>query len=824
MMTEFFRFELRYWLRGVMVYIFLAVMTLMFFSATSSDQVTVGQALGNTHRNAPYVIQMFYGVSSILCCLMVTAFVDSAASRDFAFKSSDLVFSKPVSKGAYIFGRFLAASLVAVIPTLGVSLGVLLAGFNPWIDASRWGEFSWTPHLLSILLFAIPNTLFIGAVVFAISVLTRSTLYSFIGTLGFLVAYAISSTYLEDMDNQNLGALLDPFGVSALSIATKYWAVEEKNTLTVGFTNLMLANRGLWLAVTAAIMSFAYWRFQFAEMPRRREKSIAEPETSTRVDLPSLFVQPRVDGFVDHFGQFISHLKNDIRGVIRSTVFLVLAVACLINMIPQVWFDATSSYGQSTFPVTYHQIDLIRGSGILFWVAIITFFAGVLTWRDRDVRCNEILGALPYPNWTAFLSRFLTLAIIIQLLFLLGITVSVLAQLAAGYTRLQLGVYVQELLVIDFAKMCFLAILAFLMHSLAPNKYIGYFLFILALIGNGFGMSALRVESNLFRFGRLPGYTYSDMFGIQPYTSGLWSFGIYWIVFCLMLAWLTTLIAHRGIAAPLSSRLRHGFRQLSPLSMGLATLFAVTWVGLGGWLYYNTHVVNKLIGSKEIEVRRADYEKRYKETDKRQLPKITTVKYEIDIHPQERNLFMKGTQQLVNKSDGPISEVLFTLSPEFETTIEIAGATQTKDDKRLAVREFTFEPPMQPGESRLMSFDLRRQTRGIENSVTLVEVNQNGTFFNNQIAPRLGYSAEREISDPNTRKSNGLPKTETFPPLTREKGEPCMRHYVAESDWVEIETVISTSGDQTAVARGRLSKNGKRTGAITFAIRLTIHL
>jgi len=215
-------------------------------------------------------------------------------------------------------------------------------------------------------------------------------------------------------------------------------------------------------------------------------------------------------------------------------------------------------------------------------IAITTFFAGVLTWRDRDVRSNEILGALPYPNWTSFSSRFLTLAFIIEVIFCIGILVAVLTQLAGGYTRLQLGVYVQELLVIDFAKMCFLAMLAFLMHTLAPNKYIGYFLFIIAVVANAFVWNLLRVDTLLVKFGRLPGYTYSDMFGIQPYQPGLIAFGVYWIAFYCILAWLCTVIAHRGIARPLMERFRYGFKELSSSAKLFVSAALVAWLSLGG--------------------------------------------------------------------------------------------------------------------------------------------------------------------------------------------------------------------------------------------------
>ena len=819
MFWEFFRFELRYWFRGWMVYIFLAIMTLLFFAAGSSDQIVVGQAMGNTNRNAPYVIQMYYAMSGILCGLMVTAFVDSAASRDFTSKSSDLVFSKPISKGAYVFGKFLAASIAALVPTLGASFGILLAKYGPWIEANRWGAVDWSAHLNSILVFAIPNTLLFGAIVFAISVLTRSTLYSFIGTLLFIVAYAISSSWLEDIENEKLGAMLDPLGIGAFSVITKYWAVEEKNTLSVGMSGLMLANRALWMVIVGAVLGFAYWRFSFAETSRRTSRRDRKVVTEVLTLKPMQFVEPRADGFFSHCQQFVSHLRNDFRGVVRSTVFVVLMCACLLNMVPAIWFDATSSYGQHSFPVTYKQIDLIRGTSLAFVIAIITFFAGVLTWRDRDVRSNEILGALPFPNWTAFLSRFLTLAFIIEVVFCIGIAVAVLTQLANGYSRLQLGVYVQELLVIDFVKMCFLAMLAFLMHTLAPNKYIGYFLFIMAVVVNAFVWNLLRVDTLLFKFGRLPGYTYSDMFGIEPYQPSLIAFGLYWIAFCLILAWLCTSIAHRGVARPLLQRIRYGFKEMSVSSKTFASAVVVTWLGLGGWLYYNTQVLNEFIGSHELEIRQVDYEKKYKSTENAPLPSVTKVQYEIDVFPRERNLVMKGTQDLVNKTEQPIKSIAFNVSENLETSIDIEGAQRDSVDERLGVWNYKFDTPLEPGKSTTMKYEVKVLSHGIENSVSNIEINQNGSFFNNSLAPGMGYASGRELTNPKTREKYSLPKSDEFPALSREAAQ-CMHHYVGESDWVDVETVISTSDDQIAVAPGSLVEQWEKDGRRYFRYRV----
>ena len=109
-----------------MLWIFILVNALLILAAVSSDNVRIGGALENTDRNAPHVIQTFYATMGLVCCLMTAAFVNSAASRDFAYNTSGIVFSKPISKLSYLMGRFWGSTLIAVLPLLGVSIGILI--------------------------------------------------------------------------------------------------------------------------------------------------------------------------------------------------------------------------------------------------------------------------------------------------------------------------------------------------------------------------------------------------------------------------------------------------------------------------------------------------------------------------------------------------------------------------------------------------------------------------------------------------------------------------------------------------------------------------
>jgi hypothetical protein len=49
-----------------MVWIFFFINALLVFLAIVSDSVTIGGGVGNTHKNAPYVIEEYYRVFSII--------------------------------------------------------------------------------------------------------------------------------------------------------------------------------------------------------------------------------------------------------------------------------------------------------------------------------------------------------------------------------------------------------------------------------------------------------------------------------------------------------------------------------------------------------------------------------------------------------------------------------------------------------------------------------------------------------------------------------------------------------------------------------------
>jgi hypothetical protein len=159
---------------------------------------------------------------------MTAIFVNSAALRDFTYNTHQLMFSTPLRHRDFLFGRFVGATLISIIPMLGVSLGILLARYIFGADPDRWEAVSWKAHAQGILLFAVPDTFFTAAILFAAAVVWRRDIASFLAAILLFTGRALTNALFQDAQWEHLRALLDPFGLRAFVLVTKYWTVADK--------------------------------------------------------------------------------------------------------------------------------------------------------------------------------------------------------------------------------------------------------------------------------------------------------------------------------------------------------------------------------------------------------------------------------------------------------------------------------------------------------------------------------------------------------------------------------------------------------------------
>jgi len=827
MFSTFFRFELKSWLRAPLPWIFLIVFGILAFSASVSDDVSIGGSYGNIWKNAPFVAQNWYGVFSLLSLLLGTAFFNSAAIRDFENNTAQIVFASPIQRAGYYFGHFAGALVAALIPMLGISLGMWLGvamnSIFEWMDVERFGPFEVQGHIQGFLMFVIPNLIFCGGIIYAVAILTRSTMYSFIAATILLVGYIIAGNLMKDLENEQLASVLDPFGFRPFELATKYWTVDEKNNMALSvFSPQMLVNRLLWMAVGVAALVAGYFRFEFSEKTRSGKKNKSE-STEEGYGLQQLGAMTRItpkSGIATTLIQLWSQLRTDFKGVVKSVPFVMLTLIGMLNCIASFQY-ATDSYGTSNLPVTYTMIDMIRGTFYMFLIIILTYYTGALVWKERTAKVNEIYDALPTKNWTGWAAKFLTIMAVVVLLTSVLILAAVITQSLLGYDRFELGVYIRELLVLDLLGFAFLTAVFMFIHAITPNMYLGFFICVVFVVVNGFVWDTIDISSNMVKIGDTPDYTVSDLYGYRPYTSALAWFHTYWMLFAGLLSVAAICLWPRGKESGWRKRLSLGAQEWRSYRwLGMAAL--LVWLCTAGFVFYNTKILNTYVGNKEQEKRQVRYEKTYKKFQDFAQPRIYKVEYDINIVPETRSYEAKGQLWVRNIHTRSLDTLLVQIPQKGKFIFENPRLNLLLNDSTLYLRFYKINPALAPGDSMLLTFNTVYQSKGFENQLSNTSIMQNGTFFNNtDISPSFGYQESGELTGKNDRRDYGLPEKSRLPALNQQDTASRRNQYLSnDADWVQVETTISTAPDQTAIAPGSLLREWAEGGRRYFHYKL----
>ncbi|HMK06609.1 MAG TPA: M1 family aminopeptidase, partial [Flavobacterium sp.] len=482
----------------------------------------------------------------------------------------------------------------------------------------------------------------------------------------------------------------------------------------------------------------------------------------------------------------------------------------------------TSIFGTTRYPVTYIVVDMIEDAYAIFMIGFITFYTGVMVWKERDAKINEIQDATPIQNGMLFFSKFIAIMIAIATILCCTIVLGIIAQTMYGYTRYELDVYIESLLFLRLPTYMFITVLGLLLQYLINNRYIAYFALVVFILMNRFFWGFFDISSNMLSYGFKPRVIYSDMNGFGPFVPATVWFITYWTLFCVILCFVILLFFIRGKEEQFRYRFGNAKKEFRTKKFAIAASIVVFGV-CAAWLYYNTRVLNHYDFPDQEEKNQVDYEKNYKRYENLAQPRFYKFNYHIAIMPEKRSMTAKTEAWARNISATPIKELHFTM-PELTDSINIniPGAKIKRNDKRLHYRIYTLAKPLAPNDSIKINFDLKKFSNGFENEVSFTELTENGTFFNNtNFMPSFGYNKDAEISDKNKRVEFKLPKRERMPKLDENNLVARANTYLGtDSDWVTINTIISTSPDQIAIAPGSLIKSWTANGRKYFNYKL----
>jgi ABC-2 type transport system permease protein len=835
-LLEVIRFEIRYQLRSPFFLGALLLFALIHFLAITgtvihldiSNQVAINSAYGILRSE---LVLFGFGI------LPIVAFVTTAITRDFEHATAPLVFVTPISPKNFVLGRFFGALIPALLIGLAGLLGALIGAFMPWLDQARIASFSLLPWAYVSLVVILPSTVVLCAIFFSVAALTRSFALTFAAAMAFFVATVFLNLH-ADFERGTWAALADPVARLAVAAETRYWTIAELNTnLPLG---LLTRNRLLWLTVALLALLLALPRFRLDlnsersrsaffllhEATRRSTKKSSKIRAFLRVSFvwlrgeepqPAIQKITPIQNFSPQasFAQFVSQLKMDLSCVFKSLLIYIILALEIASLIGE-FLGNVSRVGLETplYPLTSLMLPVLRYGMLPLILLIGLWYSAELIHRERASGVGEIINAAPFPDWLMILSKTVALCLVVGVLMLVAVGASMAWQAAAGYTHFELGLYLQSAFIYNGFYYCMLCILAVVIQAISPNKWLGL-LFVLGIYIGLLSLGPMGFDHVLYSFA-IPDVPYSDLNGYGHFIKPAYWLIAYWGAFCGLLLIAGHLLHPRGNYSSVRERLRDARTRLGAGVKLTAGLAALAFLGIGGWIFHNTNILNEYLTPGEQLQRKADYEKNWGRYESAPTPSYDSIEMAIDIFPEERRMESRGGAVLGNHKKAPINEFMVSVSPVLRVNqIAVENATLAQSDKTQGVYFFRLDAPLAPGATVKMTWNVTRSNVGFVVGEPDNALVANGTYLDTiDVMPIPGFNEGRRITDNTERRQYELPPT----PRTPRLGDPAYADKVGFGidSRTAFKVILSTSADQIAVAPGVLQKEWRQEGRRYF--------
>lgn len=813
MFSKIAAFELRYQLRQPIFWIAGLIFFLLVFGATGSDRVTIGSG-GNVHKNSPKAIGEVVMVMSVFFMFVSTAFVANVIVRDEETGFGPIIRSTRIRKFDYLFGRFVGAFSAVALAFLFVPLGIFVGTLMPWVDPETLGPNRLSDYAFAYVWLALPGLFLTSAMFFTLTTVTRSMMGAYVGVAGFLIAYLVMSVALQDPEQLRLASLLEPFGLAAWDLATRYFTAAESNAVMPDLVGPVLYNRMIWIPVAFAFLALSWLTFRFEARAGRIRRTAHQPAPPPPI---KPLAQSGAGGFALAWARFSARTRLEMGQVFKSPAFAVLLVMGLFNSLGGLIFGA-EQFGAALYPVTRWVIGTLNGSFTFLVMIVAVFYAGELVWRERERRTHEIIDATALPDWAFLIPKTLAIALVLLAMLLVSAATGVIVQLANGFTAIQPAKYLFWYILPNALDWTLIAVLAVFFQAISPHKFIGWGLMVLYLIAT-MVLPTLGYEHNLYLYGGSPPVPLSDMNGQGDFAGYAAWFRAYWSAFAVILLVLAYALWRRGTETRFIPRLRRLPRRLLSPAGVIGGLALTAFAALGANIFHNTNIENAYRTAVADEAWLADYEKAFLKYETLPQPSVTDIELSLDLHPHRPKLVTEGVYHLVNDTDAPIRALHVRLDRDTKALqMTVNGAARVRTFDRFNYRIFTFDRPLAPGEHTVLSFETVMGQRGFKNSDNMTRIVDNGTFVDNfEFGPVVGMDRDRLLRDRAKRRKYGL-VPQLRPPKLEDRAAQS-RNYLANADWVNADITVTTEADQTPVAPGYRISDTTRHGRRTIRFR-----
>ena len=820
MFLEILRFELKYALKKPSTYVFFSIYFAfyLFLSLAASGIIPLGSSDSNTYLNSASANASLYlafnqNILALIHNMIIIAIMATAIQRDFEFNSHSLFFTKPITKASYFFGRFFGVLLIALFVFSGQLFGLLIGsviGFGqPTI-----GPIQLYNYIQPFLYFVVPNTILFGTIYFSLTTFLRNTTIAYLFTIIFFLFDLAANSVLSDIDYQSLAAMLDPYGSKALQKVTQYWTPSEQNERMLSLTDYLLYNRLVWLGLGLLIMWFSYVKFSFSQFLnpkkvfsfKKKEDSYSPltPALQHVSELPKVTISSNGKAF---WNQLLFITGFEFKGIIKSYFFIVMLVlgAVLAYVISSF---SSLIFGTEVYPVTYNIVQQ-TGNVFQFMLSIlIIFYSGNLVFNEKQFKIDELVGASPIKSSTLVIGKYLGLLGAVAL-GLLGILITgIIIQSTKGYYKFELGQYFLSIYGRTFVSLSIVAAMCFIIQFMVSNKYVGFVIAFIVAFLSRIIFSQLQLENPLYNFNSSgPMLQYSDMNGFAHTTPIFYLFKLYWAAVIVILFVISIRFYLRGKEKGLKARFQFSKFDSNRQFRFTAVIASFLFLGIGGYIFYNIKVLNKITSNKELETLQAKFEKTYKHFQYTKQPRVVSSYVEADLYPNELGAKFKGFYYLKNKH----KQAIDTLIVNYNNNVELKSlklSVPNKEfinDKDYFFKAYKLASPLQSGDSIKLEYVIDYFQKGWFSNDPKSDVVYNGTFINNSLLPSIGYNEGFELGENEARAKFNLKSKPRMANINDSVARE-NTYISSDADWINFECIVSTVPDQIAVVPGYLIK------------------
>ena len=813
-------FELTYHARRVSTYVYAFV-----WFALGVLQMSMPEGRENAVLNSPSATADLTAFLMAFGAIALSGICGMAVCRDFEEDTYQVFFTTQMRPRDYLLGRLTGSLIVSLAVFLAVPAGLLVGTVLPWADHAHMAPIALWVYFQPYFLFIVTTILGAGALFFALGALTRSVTFVYLQGVLFVALYLAVARLMEGNLNDFWPALFDPFGIATKTQVSKYWPLAEVNTRLIPLAGAMLWNRLLWLGVgvLALVATLRFFPFSAEALARGRRVRTGRPAEH---DAPH-GAPVRVPPVGLHFDlastapRFLALTRLRIWSIVTHLPFAAITVFTVAMEFVNGWGGPWAG-DTPVYPVTYL---MTANVGLAMAVVVTAMYAGEIVWQERTLRYDQVHDTMPMPGWLNFTSQ-LTALVTIQAVILAVMTAAGMAQQAAlGYYRFEVTLYLKELFVVQWSSLILYAVLALFVQTLVPNKFAGHAIVIGLFLGPSLFSSLAEkwhvlLPSNMYNYATTPWPQYSDMNHYGPFLRPFVWYTLYWTALAGALAVAALVFARRGTDTGWRIRWRQGRARLGAPALATMGACLALFIGLGVYLYYDARVVNTDYTPPWVdEARRARYEREFKQYETLPQPKVTAVDVAVDLEPERAAMSGRGTYTLVNTSAQPIPAVhIFDASRTQRQLSFDRPFKETRFDKELRYHVYTLASPLLPGESVQMSFSVRREQLGFQDTRTILVAN--GTFISDGLFPAIGYQRGYELDREEQRRKQGLtPKRADLPPPDA-PGVRSRNLFTQDADWITFKTTVSTAPDQIAIAPGYLTREWTEGGRRYFTYEM----